>query len=386
MTQILSRRGDVEPFHAMDVLARANELKSQGHEVLSLALGQPGAVPPKIVRQAAADAAMRQVIGYTNALGRDDTRQAISKHYLDHYGVNISASRIAITTGSSAGFSLAFLALTEPQGRIAIASPGYPAYRNIIKSLSLEAVEIPSGGSTAAAFDLDALIGEHRRKKIDVLMIASPANPTGSIIRETELRNIIKTCASEGISFISDEIYHRLNYVAPDVTAASVSDEVVVINSFSKFYCMTGWRIGWMVLPEHLVRPIERLAQSLYICAPELSQIAAAQAFDGAAELEIVRQGYRKNRDLLVERLPKLNIPLASPPDGAFYAWCDVSAHTNDSMQFAKKMLNEIHVAAAPGIDFDTENGGRYMRFSYAGEYDVVSRAIDRLEDWLKYK
>lgn len=384
MTQKLSARGDVEPFHAMDVLARANELKSQGHEVLSLAVGQPGAMPPKFVRQAAADAAMRQVIGYTNALGRDDTRQAISKHYQDHYGVSIPASRIAITTGSSAGFSLAFLALTEPQGRIAIASPGYPAYRNIIKSLSLEAVEIQSGESSASAFDLDALIDEHRKRKIDVLMIASPANPTGSIIREAELREIINVCKSEDISFISDEIYHRLNYVAPDVTAASISDDVIVINSFSKYYCMTGWRVGWMVLPDYLVRPVERLAQSLYICAPELSQIAASHAFDDGPELEITRQGYRKNRELLVERLPKLNIPFASPPDGAFYAWCDVSAHTNDSMQFAKKMLDEIHVAAAPGQDFDTENGGRYMRFSYAGEFDVISRALDRLEGWLK--
>ena len=380
----LSQRGDVEPFHAMDVLARANELKSQGHQVLSLAVGQPGAIPPLNVRQVAADAAMSQVIGYTNTLGRDDTRQAISKHYRDHYGVNIPAGRIAVTTGSSAGFSLAFLALTEPGGRIAIASPGYPAYRNIIKSLSLEAVEIPASDSTTRAFDLDALIKEHRKKKIDVLMIASPANPTGSIVREDELRNIIETCEFEGINFISDEIYHRLNYVAPDVTAASMNDQAIIINSFSKFYCMTGWRIGWMVLPEHLVRPVERLAQSLYICAPELSQIAAAQAFDGVRELEAIRQGYRANRDLLIERLPKLNIPFASPPDGAFYAWCDVSAHTNDSMQFAKKMLNEIHVAAAPGLDFDTVDGGRYMRFSYAGEFDVVSQAVDRLENWLK--
>lgn len=384
MTQQLSRRGDVEPFHAMDVLARANELKSQGHEVLSLAVGQPGAMPPQSVRQAAADAALQQVIGYTNALGRDDTRQAISKHYQDHYGINIPASRIAITTGSSAGFSLAFLALTEPSGRIAIASPGYPAYRNIIKSLSLEAVEVPSTKTTETVFDMDALIAEHRKKKIDVLMIASPANPTGSIVREDELRKIVETCETEGINFISDEIYHRLNYVAPDITAASISDNAIVINSFSKFYCMTGWRIGWMVLPEHLVRPIERLVQSLYISAPELSQIAACKAFDGAAELEITRQGYQKNRDLLVERLPQLKIPFASPPDGAFYAWCDVSAHTNDSMQFAKRMLDEIHVAAAPGLDFDTENGERYMRFSYAGEHDVINRAIDRLEDWLE--
>ncbi len=380
----LSLRGDVEPFHAMDVLARANALKSQGHEVLSLAVGQPGTKPPLGVRQAAATAAMENVLGYTNALGRDDTRQAIADHYGEHYNLQIPASRIAVTNGSSAGFSLAFLALTEPSGRIAISSPGYPAYRNIIKSLSLEAVEIPSTGNTDSAFDLDALITQHRQKPIDVLMIASPANPTGSIVSESELKNIIEVCAQEGIAFISDEIYHRLNYVAPDVTAASLSDQAIVINSFSKFYCMTGWRVGWMVLPEQMVRPIERLAQSLYISAPELSQIACIEAFKGTQELEDVRKVYRANRKLLMEKLPKLDMPFASPPDGAFYAWCDVSAHTNDSMSFAKRMLEEIHVAAAPGLDFDTENGARYMRFSYAGEFDVISRALDRMESWIK--
>lgn len=383
MSTKLSHRGDVQPFYAMDVLAQANALKSQGHEVLSLAVGQPGAKPPMIVRQAAANAAMNEVIGYTNALGRDDIKHAIANHYRDYYGIDIPADRVAITNGSSAGFSLGFLALTEPNGRIAIASPGYPAYRNIIKSLSLEAVEIPSAAGSRSTFDLDELVKEHRRKKIDVLMIASPANPTGSVVPEEELRRIIDTCATEGISFISDEIYHRLNYVGPDVTAAAMSDEVIVINSFSKFYCMTGWRVGWMILPEHLVRPVERLAQSLYISAPEISQIAASHAFDDVNELEQIRDSYKANRSLLVERLPELNIPFASPPDGAFYAWCDVTAHTNDSMDFAQKMLNEIHVAAAPGLDFDTQNGGRFLRFSYAGEQDVISRAIDRLEKWL---
>ncbi len=384
MSPKLSLRGDVEPFYAMDVLARANALKSEGHEVLSLAVGQPGTKPPLGVRQAAAKAAMHTVLGYTNALGRDDTRQAIADHYWAHYKLKVPASRIAVTNGSSAGFSLAFLALTEPSGRIAIASPGYPAYRNIIKSLSLEAVEIPASADKDRAFDLDALIAEHRQKSIDVLMIASPANPTGSIVSENELKNIIDVCAQEGIAFISDEIYHRLNHVAPDVTAASMSKEVIVINSFSKFYCMTGWRIGWIVLPEYLVRPIERLAQSLYISAPELSQIACIEAFKGTRELDEVRQVYRANRQLLMEKLPKLDIPFASPPDGAFYAWCDVSAHTNDSMEFAKRMLEEIHVAAAPGLDFDTENGSRFMRFSYAGEFDVINRAVERIESWLK--
>lgn len=380
----LSERGNVEPFHAMDVLAHANKLRATGKNVLSLAVGQPGAKPPMLVRMTASEAALNAALGYTDALGRLETRTAIAQHYQDHYGVAVSPARIALTTGSSAGFMLAFLAISEPGGRIAIASPGYPAYRNIIKSLSLEAVEIPNASSSTASFDLDAFLSEHRKKKIDALMIASPANPTGATVPKAELEQIIAVCAREGINFISDEIYHRLNYVADDVTALSISDEAIIINSFSKYYCMTGWRIGWMVLPEYLVRPIERLAQSLYICAPDLSQIAAAQAFNATAILEDVKDSYRANRALLMEHLPRLGFTFAAPPDGAFYAWCDVSALTNDSMEFAHKMLNEIHVATAPGLDFDIDNGARYLRLSYAGDTAVVAEALDRIENWLK--
>lgn len=383
MQSRLSDRSNVEPFHAMDVLAQANRLKSAGHNVLSLAVGQPGSPAPQIVRDAAVDAALHAPLGYTDALGRADARYAISRHYADHYGVQVSPDRIAITTGSSAGFMLAFLTLTEPGGRIAIAAPGYPAYRNIIKSLSLEAVEIPVNEESGSVFDLDALIKAHRHKKIDALMIASPANPTGAIVRRAELTAIIETCAREGIAFISDEIYHRLNYAADDLTALSVSDDAIIINSFSKYYCMTGWRIGWMVLPQNMVRTVERLAQSLYICAPEISQIAAPKAFEAADGLDAVKDIYRANRALLVEALPQMGITFAAPPDGAFYAWCDVSQHTEDSMQFAKKMLEDIHVAAAPGLDFDPVDGKRYMRFSYAGSTQTISEAVDRMKNWI---
>lgn len=379
----LSTRSNVEPFHAMDVLAEANRLKAAGNNVLSLAVGQPGNPAPLIVRDAAAQAALHAPIGYTDALGRADTRFAIAKHYADHYGVEVSPDRIAITTGSSAGFMLAFLAITEPGGRIAIAAPGYPAYRNIIKSLSLEAVEIPSGDSTDNVFDLDAFLAAHKTKKIDALMIASPANPTGTTVSKAELTQIIEVCDREGITFISDEIYHRLNYVVDDLTALSVSNDAIVINSFSKYYCMTGWRIGWMVLPQNMVRTVERLAQSLYICAPEISQIAAPKAFEASKELEEIKEVYRANRQLLVEELPKMGITFAAPPDGAFYAWCDVSTHTNDSMDFAKTMLREIYVAGAPGVDFDPVNGNRYMRFSYAGNHDAIVEAVERMKNWI---
>ncbi|MEO1748939.1 MAG: aminotransferase class I/II-fold pyridoxal phosphate-dependent enzyme, partial [Pseudomonadota bacterium] len=260
-----SNRSNVEPFHAMDILASATRLAAQGRDIISLAVGQPSAKPPAPVREAAAHAALSITTGYTNALGRDELRSAIANHYADSYGLSISPSRIAVTTGSSAAFSLAFLATAEPGDRVAITAPGYPAYRNIIKALSLECVELeaPDGG-----FDLDALASAHRQKPIKILLLASPANPTGSVFSEERLGEIVAACDTLGINFISDEIYHRLNHVGHDVCALQFSDDLIVINSFSKFYNMTGWRIGWMVLPEKMVRTVERLAQSIYICPP----------------------------------------------------------------------------------------------------------------------
>ena len=364
----------------MDVLAEANRLASQGKPVISMAVGQPAAAVPLAVREAAARAARAGRLSYTDALGRRETRQAIAEHYAAQYGVAMDPGRIAVTTGSSAGFSLAFLALAEPGGRVAITAPGYPAYRNIIRALSLEAVELPVHGK---AFDVEALVAAHRQKAIDVLLLASPANPTGAALSCEELAIVVETCRDLGIAFISDEIYHRLRYEGADTTALAFGDDVVVINSFSKYYCMTGWRIGWMVVPEAMVRPVERLAQSLYISAPDLSQMVAPVAFECTADYEIIKDVYRANRALLLDRLPKLGISFAAGPDGAFYAWCDVSQHTNDSMGFARTMLQEIHVAAAPGIDFDPIEGRRHMRFSYAGDHAAMGEALDRLARWL---
>ncbi|MEQ8403087.1 MAG: aminotransferase class I/II-fold pyridoxal phosphate-dependent enzyme [Roseitalea porphyridii] len=375
-----SKRARVDPFHAMDVLAEANRLAAEGKPVLSLAVGQPAASVPEPVRRAGAEALLGGRLGYTDTLGRAETRAAIAAHYRDHYGVDVPAGRIAVTTGSSAGFSLAFLALADPGARVAIASPGYPAYRNILKALSLEAVELPAAGK---AFDLDALIAAHRERPIAMLLLASPANPTGTVIERDELGAIIAACRDHGIVFISDEIYHRLRYTGDDVTALEFGDDVIVINSFSKYYCMTGWRIGWMVLPETLVRPVERLAQSLYICAPDVSQIAAPHAFACTGDYEAIKEGYRANRALLLERLPGMGIEFAAAPDGAFYVWCDISRHTNDSMAFAKRMLSEIHVAATPGADFDVFEGERHIRFSYSGDQAVIAEALDRIEAWL---
>ena len=382
MVVSLSRRGDVEPFHAMDILAEANRLKALGAPVISMAVGQPSDPAPADVRQAAAAALKAGRIGYTDALGLADLRKAIAGHYADHYGIDIAPSRIAVTTGSSAAFNLAFLAMFDPGDRVAIAAPGYPAYRNIMAALGVEIVEIELDG--AAYLHAEHLKKAHAAKPLKGVLFASPANPTGAVVPSEELALLVNTADALGIAVISDEIYHRLAYAAPDATALAHGADVTVINSFSKYYCMTGWRIGWMVLPEKLVRPVERIAQSLYISAPELSQIAAIEAFKATQELEAVKARYAWNRDLLMKRLPELGFALAAPMDGAFYAFCDVTRHTNDSMAFAQKMLAEAHVAATPGRDFDPLQGHRYMRFSYAGSHDDMIEAMARIERWLK--
>jgi len=381
MAVAVSRRSAVEPFHAMDVLAEANRLKAAGHPVVSLAVGQPSDPAPAIVREAAAAALAGGRIGYTDALGLAGLRRAIADHYRDHYAVEVEPARIAVTTGSSAGFNLAFLAMFDPGDRVAITVPGYPAYRNILAALGIEAVEIRLEGEgflTAALLE-----AAHREKPLKGVLFASPANPTGAIIPDAELAALVEAARAMGISVISDEIYHRLAYAGQDMTALSLGGDVTVINSFSKYYCMTGWRIGWMVLPETLVRPVERIAQSLYISAPELSQVAAARAFEATEELEAVKDRYRANRALLDAALPGLGLPLAAPMDGGFYAYCDVARHTNDSMDFARRLLAECHVAATPGLDFDTAEGNRFMRFSYAGSEADVATALERLKNWL---
>jgi aspartate/methionine/tyrosine aminotransferase len=382
MVVSLSRRGDVEPFHAMDVLAGANKLRAEGVSVISMAVGQPSDPAPAIVREAAAAALKSGRIGYTDALGLAGLRRAIADHYRDHYQIEVAPERIAVTTGSSAAFNLAFLAMFDAGDRVAIAAPGYPAYRNIMAALGIEVVEIELEG--AAYLHAEHLVSAHAEKPLKGVLFASPANPTGAVIPVEALKALVETADRLGIAVISDEIYHRLAYGAPDTTALAFGHDVTVINSFSKYYCMTGWRIGWMVLPEKLVRPVERIAQSLYISAPELSQVAAMEAFRATEQLEVVKARYAWNRELLMKRLPELGFVLAAPMDGAFYAFCDVSRLTNDSMTFAGKMLAEAHVAATPGRDFDPLQGHRYMRFSYAGSHEEMVEAVARLEHWLK--
>ncbi len=379
----ISQRSAIEPFHAMDVLAQATRRQQEGHPVISLAVGQPAHGAPEKVVDVARQALLEERIAYTDALGLGRLRERIAAHYSSHYGVSVTSDRIAVTTGSSAGFNLAFLTLFEVGDRIAITRPGYPAYRNILQALGLIPVEIAVGEETQFTLSPEALEAARREGPVAGVLLASPANPTGTVTGRAALSRLVDYCNANDITFISDEIYHGLSYQGDETTALSLSDNVLVINSFSKYYCMTGWRIGWMVLPEHVIRPVERVSQSLYISAPELSQIAACAAFDATQELERIKEGYRQNRTLLMEKLPAIGFDIASPMDGAFYAYVDASRFTNDSMQFCKNMLTEIHVAATPGRDFDPVEGHRTIRFSYAGSYAEMEEALDRMQAWL---
>ena len=383
----LSIRSQVEPFHAMDVLAAANQMQKQGVDVDYLCVGQPAAPAPLAAREAAAAHLQNSSIGYTDANGRRDLRERLSVYLQDTYQVDIDPARICVTTGSSAGFMLAFLTLFDAGDRVAIAAPGYPAYRNILKSLGLEVVEIETHEADRWAVTPEQVQEVHRQKPLSGILIASPANPTGTMMTPDALEQLVRCCEDLGIRFISDEIYHGLTYEevtdVKTVTALKYSNRVVVINSFSKYFCMTGWRVGWMILPEDCVRTVECLAQSLYISAPELSQVAAMHALDCKQELEQVRLSYLTNRKFLLERLPQLGFDKVLPIDGAFYAYADATRHTNDTMNFAKQMLQHAHVAVTPGLDFDQGRGHRYLRFSFAGDNQTMVSAMQRIEDWL---
>ncbi|WP_304363584.1 pyridoxal phosphate-dependent aminotransferase [Jiella sp. LLJ827] len=375
-----SRRSDVDPFRAMDVLAEANRMIERGEPVISLAVGQPAAPAPRAARMAADAHLTRGRIAYTDALGRMDLRERIARHYEEAYGVDLDPARVMVTTGSSAGFNLIFLAAFDPGARIAIASPGYPAYRNIIRVLGLEPVEIPVGVESRYVFTADHLAAAHEERPVDGVLVASPANPTGTVTPPEELKRLIDYADEHGIRFISDEIYHRLAYTGGEATALAFSDAPFVVNSFSKYYCMTGWRVGWLVLPPEMVRVAERIGQSLYISAPELSQVAAKAVFDATDELDRVRDGYAKNRDLLVEALPRLGFRDIAPIDGAFYAYAAIPEGHASASEFARTLLAECHVAMTPGIDFDLTRGEGFVRLSYACDHADLVEAVRRME------
>jgi aspartate/methionine/tyrosine aminotransferase len=378
-----SQRSDVPPFIVMDVMAAAARIEAQGGRVIHMEVGQPAASAPQTAIRAAKAALDIGEVGYTEALGIPALRARIARHYAETHGVAVEPERIAVTTGSSAGFILAFLSMFEPGDRVALANPGYPPYRHILTALGCEPVLIETSAATRWAMPVDALLEAHRRKSLKGVLVASPANPTGTMMRPEALAALIQAAEGEGIRFISDEIYHGLDYAFPAETAAKLSDNAVIINSFSKYFCMTGWRVGWMVLPEALARPVERLQQNLAISVPTLSQLAATAAFEGRDEMDGVKHGYEENRRILVEGLPKAGLGEFLPVDGAFYLYADVSHFTDDSFDFAKRMLQEAGVAATPGIDFDPQRGKRFIRFSYARSAADMREAVERIGAWL---
>ncbi|HEV2155464.1 pyridoxal phosphate-dependent aminotransferase [Bradyrhizobium sp.] len=378
-----SRRSDVPPFMVMDVMAAAARIEAAGGHVIHMEVGQPAAGAPKTAIAAAHAALEAGRIDYTSALGIPSLRERIARHYRDAYGCDVSPERIVVTTGSSGGFILAFLAMFEPGDRVAVTVPGYPPYRHILTALGCEPVLIETTNDTRHALTGEALLAAHRKAPLKGVLVGSPANPTGTMMSREALSGLITAAEDAGIRFISDEIYHGLDYAFPAVTAAALSEHALVINSFSKYFCMTGWRVGWMVVPEILVRPIERLQQNLSISVPSLSQIAAEAAFDGAAEMEEIKHGYQENRRILIEGLPKAGLSKFLPADGAFYLYADVSDFTSDSFEFAKQMLEQAHVAATPGVDFDPIHGRSFIRFSYARSADEMRQAVDRIAHWL---
>ena len=379
-----SRRSDVPPFMVMDVMAAAARIEAAGGHVIHMEVGQPAAGAPRTAIAAAHAALEAGRIDYTSALGIPSLRDRIARHYRDAYGCDVSPERIVVTTGSSGGFILAFLSMFEPGDRVAVTVPGYPPYRHILTALGCEPVLIETTNDTRHALTGEALLAAHRKAPLKGVLVGSPANPTGTMMSREALAGLIAAAEDASIRFISDEIYHGLDYSFPAVTAAALSDHALVINSFSKYFCMTGWRVGWMVAPEILVRPIERLQQNLSISVPSLSQIAAEAAFDGAAEMEEIKHGYQENRRILIEGLPKAGLRKFLPADGAFYLYADVSDFTPDSFEFAKRMLEQAHVAATPGLDFDPVHGRSFIRLSYARSAAEMREAVDRIAHWLK--
>jgi aspartate/methionine/tyrosine aminotransferase len=379
-----SRRSEVPPFMVMDVMAASARIEAAGGHVIHVEVGQPAASAPQAAISAARAALEGGRIDYTSALGIPSLRARIARHYRETYNCAVDADRIVVTTGSSGAFILAFLAMFESGDRVAVTVPGYPPYRHILTALGCEPVLIETSSETRHALTGEALLATHRRTPLKGVLVGSPANPTGTMMSREALTGLMAAAEGAGIRFISDEIYHGLDYAFPATTAVELSPHALVINSFSKYFCMTGWRVGWMVVPEPLVRTVERLQQNLSISVPTLSQIAAEAAFEGRDEMDAVKRGYQENRRILIEGLPQAGLDKFLPADGAFYLYADVSKFTADSFKFAGEMLEKTHVAATPGIDFDPVHGHRFIRFSYARSADEMREAVARIARWLK--
>ena len=375
-----SNRGNVDPFIVMDVMENARKAEEKGEDIVHMEVGQPGTPAPIEAQRQLIEKMKNDSMGYTVALGIPELRKRISQLYGDWYNLDLNPDRIIITSGSSAGFILSFSSLFDANDRVGICSPGYPSYRQILKAQDLETVLI----ETKFENNFQPFASDLKGLNLSGVLIASPANPTGSMLNYNQLESLILSSLEQNISFISDEIYHGIEYEKKATTALQITSQCYVINSFSKYFSMTGWRVGWMVVPEDHIRQIERLAQNMFICAPHASQIAALHALDCEDELKNNLDVYKENRKLMIKGLKDSGFSKISSPDGAFYIYADVSKFCNDSLEFANKVLKEAKVAITPGLDFDTNRGNSTIRFSYARSTEDIIKGLEKLNIFMK--
>ena len=375
-----SKRSNVDPFIVMDVMEAARKAESSGKNIIHMEVGQPGTAAPKLAKDFISKEISKNNLGYTVTLGLPSLRDRISKLYGEWYNLKISPDRIIITTGSSGAFILSFATLFNAGDRVGIASPGYPSYRQILKSQDLIPVDI----QTKIENKFQPIPEDISSNNLHGILVASPANPTGSMIDKKSLTNLINSAKENNASFISDEIYHGIQYENKPTSALEITNDCYVINSFSKYFSMTGWRVGWMVVPEDHVRQVERLAQNLFICPPHVSQLTALASMDAKEELEQNINVYKKNREILLDELPKAGLKTFSPPDGAFYIYVDISEFSNDSLKFCKDVLEQAGVAITPGLDFDQKRGNSTIRFSYARSTEDIIEGIRRIKKFMK--
>ena len=374
-----STRSNVDPFIVMDVMEAARRAEEAGRHIIHMEVGQPGTGAPRVATDALVRAMDQEPLGYTVALGLPALRTRIAKMYGEWYNVDLNPERVVITPGSSGGFILAFTALFDSGDRVGIGAPGYPSYRQILHALGLQPVDLQTDPTNR----LQPVGSNFEGMDLAGLMVASPANPTGTMLDRPAMGALIDAAAAQNASFISDEIYHGIEYEAKAVTALELTDECYVINSFSKYFSMTGWRVGWMVVPEDHVRVVERIAQNMFICAPHASQVAALAAMDAGEELKANLTVYTRNRLMMLEGLPKAGFDRIAPPDGAFYVYADVSEITNDSRALAAEILEGAGVAVTPGLDFDPIRGHQTLRFSYARSTADIEEGLDRLQRFM---
>ena len=375
-----SVRGNIDPFIVMDVMEKARKAEENGRKIIHLEVGQPSTAIPLEALRRTSHIMERDPLGYTVALGLPELRKKISGLYGRWYNLDLDPARVVITSGSSGAFILSFISLFDVAARVGIGAPGYPSYRQILKSLGMLPVDI----KTSLENKFQPTKNDILSNSLDGLLVASPSNPSGTMLDQNELAELIETSNSVGANFISDEIYHGIQYDKKAVSALEITDQCYVINSFSKFFSMTGWRVGWMVVPEDHIRVVERLAQNLFICPPHISQVAALEALSCENELSQYIEIYRKNRQIIMHELPQIGFQNFAPPDGAFYFYVDISRYSDDSLSFCDDVLEEVGVAITPGVDFDPERGNTTIRISYARSTDEISEGINRLGNFMK--